>query len=487
MYIELFFQIMTIHISNTITTSFINVYNQLEEGQQTDCVLSINGVKIRCHTVILAALSPLFRDILSQAGLDKEDTDTIIIFSELWGENDKLLQLLLTMMYTGQIVATDRSISRVKELLVALHLDLFCKEKTFNRSDEAISKIGELESLSIERSSVVETSSVSIKELSADEPDFTISPIYDDEEEDFANEGIVMDSGFYGICSLKEQQQQNEFQIHELIFEFSCQDGEVYCSKACSGKCGEVFNTFKDFEKIRLQTMFSSERTIDTKSKLLSHLISQQDCGLSCDSYQINSHSFCLGFLSKETGISLFLLRSVLTDFWKGVKMYSHGNKGVIRSKAPTSMFIAWFKQFCATYGQSAPDEDVTVLSHWLNKKVLYDLYLEETVGPHLAQSTFYESFKNYFGPQRIDRSLPQVRISKYSSHSVCNICTILNNNKRQAKSEAELKVAQEKINNHRLVFGGARKKVDEIIQSALSFPADNLGKIFICIFFPNC
>ena len=142
-------------------------------------------------------------------------------------------------------------------------------------------------------------------------------------------------------------------------------------------------------------------------------------------------------------------------------------------------MFIAWVKQFCDSYGQSAPDEDVTVLSHWLSKKVLYDMYLEETVGPHLAQSTFYEHFKSYFGPNRVDRSLPQVRISKYSSHSVCNICTALNSNKRQSRSESELKIAQEKINNHRIVFGGARRKVDEIIQSAQSFPSDNLGIIY--------
>ena len=138
--------------------------------------------------------------------------------------------------------------------------------------------------------------------------------------------------------------------------------------------------------------------------------------------------------------------------------------------------------QFCEINGQYAPDEEVIVLSYWLSKRVLYDIYLNETIGPHLSRSSFYSLFKRKFGAYREDPTLPHIRISKYSSHSVCNTCAALNLYKRQAKNEFELKIAQDKINQHRLVFSGARRKIEDIIQSAITHPADNLGNSLIIL-----
>ena len=42
---------------------------------------------------------------------------------------------------------------------------------------------------------------------------------------------------------------------------------------------------------------------------------------------------------------------------------------------------------------------------------------------PHLALSSFYALFKKKFGAYRDDPLFSHIRISKYSSHSVCNIC----------------------------------------------------------------
>ena len=132
-------------------------------------------------------------------------------------------------------------------------------------------------------------------------------------------------------------------------------------------------------------------------------------------------------------------------------------------------------KDFAEWYGQYSPDQDKIIINYWLRKGVLYKLYVEESHGPHIAPSTFYQYFEIYFGPNRKDRSLPCVRISKYSSHSVCNVCTSLNNHRRQSKSDAEMKVAQNLINQHKQVFGGAFRKVQEVKQSALSRPSDHL------------
>ena len=393
----------------------------------------------------------------------RRDLGIVIIFPDIECIH---LELAVSFMYTGKAVAEDSvGVYKIKELLKSLNV----KYEESN-SCQTVSEIAELSSLGLWKEKVdKETVSAATDEVIENEPDFKITPCYDDDDEDSDNEGR----------DVEDSSSEHHLKGSGAGFEDISSAEEVYCSKYCNRKCGVVFDAFKEGDKFRIQTMFSSEKYLDAKRKLLAHLISQHDCGLNMDSYWINNHSFCLPFLCKETGISVFLLKSVLSDFWSGIRIYSHGNAGVVKIKASTSMFIAWVKQFCDSYGQSAPDEDVTVLSHWLSKKVLYDMYLEETVGPHLAQSTFYEHFKSYFGPNRVDRSLPQVRISKYSSHSVCNICTALNSNKRQSRSESELKIAQEKINNHRIVFGGARRKVDEIIQSAQSFPSDNLGIIY--------
>ena len=303
-------------------------------------------------------------------------------------------------------------------------------------------------------------------------PDYVISPCY--EYDDTEEESEITSFN----CADHPNSAEDEIPLIEL-------SESGICSKNCGGQCGQVYRSFTENEKLRMQTMFKSEKSLDTKRKLLAHLQCQLDCGLNTDGYHLINHTFCCTFLEYQINISKFILNSVLNDFWKGYKFYDHGNAGVMKTKASTSMFIAWLKQFSESYGQYAPDSNITVLSYWLNKKVLYDMYIDETVGPHLKPSTFYESFKTFFGPNRQDKSLPQVRISKYSSHSICNICTALNTNKRQSQSEAELKIAQDKINHHKLIFGDARRKVDEIIQSALSFPADNLGKPFkINLFF---
>ena len=102
-------------------------------------------------------------------------------------------------------------------------------------------------------------------------------------------------------------------------------------------------------------------------------------------------------------------------------------------------------------------------------------MYKAETVKPHVSQSTFYSLFKTKFGPRRLDKSLPWIRISKDSTHSVCSTCVALNNAQSQCKTEEELSVIRDLKNNHRMNFGGARKKVEEIRQSAVSFPNDHM------------
>ena len=145
--------------------------------------------------------------------------------------------------------------------------------------------------------------------------------------------------------------------------------------------------------------MFKSEKSsYGTKNNLLRHLQSQLNIGSPTDTYIVFGQSFCLKFFSNLTNISEYILKSVLIDFWKGYSEYTHGNKGMMKhlTVAQTS-FICWMKQFAESYGQFSPETNTLVLSYWLNKQFLFNLYKDETCGPHCSQAAFYQNFKKHF------------------------------------------------------------------------------------------
>ena len=259
---------------------------------------------------------------------------------------------------------------------------------------------------------------------------------------------------------------------------FHCEAEKINpCSRLCSYDCSQVLKTWTPDAIRKMGSKFQGGKgSQETKRKLLRHLRSQFNIGVPTDTYTVHDQSFCLKFFSGLTNISEFKLNSVLKDFWNGITQYSHGNKGKIKQLSlATTTFICWLKQFSESYGQFSPETNTTILSYWLNKQFLFQLYLKGTCGPHLSQSAFYENFKIHFSYNRSNKTLPNVIISKYSSHSICNQCVALNNNRRQAKTETELQVAKDLENQHKQVFGEARRAIQEIKQSAVTFPSDNL------------
>ena len=248
------------------------------------------------------------------------------------------------------------------------------------------------------------------------------------------------------------------------------------CSHVCINDCDKMVKSWSKEKIENVKSLFTAEKLIDRKKMLLSHLSSQGNIGSSTDGYLIFGHHFCLKYLSFLIEISAHVLKSVLEDYWRDVKTYLHGNKGVIKQHSVATIgFIVWFKQFLTLFGQAAPDEEITILSHWLCGKVLYGLYTAEAPKPHVAQTTFYQHMKKHFGANRQDKTLPCVRISAYSSHSVCDICIALNQNQKMCKNEAELNMSTSLRNQHRMDVGMTRKAVESIRQSAMDFSEDNL------------
>ena len=249
-----------------------------------------------------------------------------------------------------------------------------------------------------------------------------------------------------------------------------------HCSLVCRNNCQTISQTWSSEDLLSVESMFSGERLLTRKNKLISHLVAQGNIGTTTDGYVVKSQVFCLKYMSFLTGLSEYLLRKVMEDYWRGIRFYEHGNRGIVKQPSiATVRFVSWFKQFLSLYGQAAPDEQLTILPYWLKGKVLYKMYTEEVSQPRIALPTFYKYLKTFFGPQRIDQSFPCVRISRYSSHSVCSICVALNSNKKLCQTESELNMVKGLTNQHRADIGGARKAVDGIKQSAIHFPQDNL------------
>ena len=299
-----------------------------------------------------------------------------------------------------------------------------------------------------------------IKEIVEEEDNCFIGDSFEDEDE----EGTLEESSM------------------QLLWKPSSKDDSVIkcykqkCSKLCKNDCDKVIKSWSEDKIHFVKNVFKGDTSVMTKSKMLSHLAAQGNVGATTEGFVILNHLFCLKFLSHLSGHSLYLLRTVLEDYWKDVRRYEHGNKGVLKTQsAATTGFICWFKSFLSLYGQSAPDEEVIIISYWLKGKVLYKMYLDESPKPHIKLTTFYQHLKKYFGPKRMDHSLPCHRISKYSSHSICDICVALNTTQKMSKSEAELMMAKSLRNQHRIDFGLARRTIESLRQAAIDFPNDSL------------
>ena len=154
-------------------------------------------------------------------------------------------------------------------------------------------------------------------------------------------------------------------------------------------------------------------------------------------------HSFCKPFLSFFLDLSYYIIKTVFKDSEADLVQYVHGNAFNIKESLATVQCSSWFLVYLAIHGQNSPDELLTVLPSYMTKAELYRTYLEEINGKKVKRSKFYEIIKYKFGPKRQDKTLPQVRISKYSSHSVCDVCLGLDKFQRTCKSEEEIRYCQ--------------------------------------------
>ena len=165
------------------------------------------------------------------------------------------------------------------------------------------------------------------------------------------------------------------------------------------------------------------------------------------------------------------MLRKIVKDFHRNIKRYIHGNERSCRESLKVTRCISWILIFVEHHGQDAPDEETKILAPFLYKGALYHIYKEECVKPTLSRSHFYKTFKARFGVKRIDKTLPRVRISKYSTHSRCSECEALEQKQRSARTEEEIQIAKDLMRIHISKYSGARAEICRLEQLAIKYP----------------
>ena len=242
--------------------------------------------------------------------------------------------------------------------------------------------------------------------------------------------------------------------------------------KCCKESCSEgVDEMIKVSHEIREE--FVCESKLATRNKLLLHLIGQRKVGLVSDKFNWKGNFYCVKAFSELSGISIYSIQKVLASHSEGIKLFVHGNSEYCKFSEKTLRFKVWMRSFLERNSQSAPDSQVQVLAHWVTKKALYEMYRRETNEPHLALTTFCAYIKIHFGPNRQDKAEPQLRFSKYSSHSVCDQCCAFNAARSTCKNREDLSRINQLKTMHMNLVGGARQKMEEIKQSAIQFPDD--------------
>ena len=129
-----------------------------------------------------------------------------------------------------------------------------------------------------------------------------------------------------------------------------------FCSKLCTSNCGNTMSTWTPIFREEILKQFGKENKSfqEVRNGLVQHLKSQHSLGLSTDDYHLNGLKLCIGAMSEVTGLSSYILKSVLRDFSEGFVFYKHNNTSLMKSLSiQTVGFISWLKKFSEFYGQS--------------------------------------------------------------------------------------------------------------------------------------
>ena len=222
---------------------------------------------------------------------------------------------------------------------------------------------------------------------------------------------------------------------------------------------------------MRFKGVIENKSKFEIKQALLDHLYCQERLGVSTMGFLFSGNYFCRKGFAEVSGVTGYIVREVFTAFAAGQVIFVHGNSVGYRETEAAVNFTAWMKRFAHQYGNYSPDDELIVLSSWFSLKDIYYIYCSECPGPHIKKSYFYKLFKLKFSPKRMDKSLPHIRLSKYTKHSKCDQCLLLDKYRKRCKSETEIDFAKSLQQAHQRDYVRARLAIEEFRQFALADP----------------
>ena len=240
-------------------------------------------------------------------------------------------------------------------------------------------------------------------------------------------------------------------------------------SECCDNLCN--LRIWSPEVRQRLQMVIENRSKSEIKQSLLDHLHSQANVGALTCGFLFGGNYFCRKGFAEVSGVSPYIVKEVFKAFLMGQVTFVHANGIGYREKESTISFTAWMQTFAHNFGNYSPDEELIVLSSCFSLKDLFHIYCYEAPAPHITQSYFYKLFHEKFGPKRLDKSLPRLRISKYSKHSQCDSCLLLNRYQKGCRGETELEFARSLKQAHRRDFVRARLAIEMHRQKALTDP----------------
>ena len=256
-------------------------------------------------------------------------------------------------------------------------------------------------------------------------------------------------------------------------YEFEFQKG---CS-GCNKNCEFMFDQWREEDQNEMKQIFHEMKKIDRKNYVLDHMKKQRLMGQPLSGFFWSGHMFCFKSFAKISGISEYLLTLSVKASKENLVKFEHSSKGVEKLSAASIGFIVWVKWFSLQFGQYSPDELVIVLPGHLRKVDLWRFYQEDTSVQQskVSESSFYRLFDEKFSHKRTDRSLPWVRISKFTTHSKCDNCLILDQKRRKAKTVQEIDLIKALSYKHMESQNRSRIHIQTLRHKCLSFPSEYL------------
>ena len=214
----------------------------------------------------------------------------------------------------------------------------------------------------------------------------------------------------------------------------------------------------------------------DRKQFLLNHLIKQEELGISTHSFQFFGFCLCKKAFISLSGVSNYIVKEACKAFEIGQTVFCNNNSVGMRESEATLGFIVWMKNHALHFGNQAPDEETIVIPACYMQKDLFEQYEEENEAPLIAKSTFYKLFKERFGPHRLDKTQPHIRLSSYSTHSVCETCLQMEKFQKTCKKKQDLDLVKSMKQRHKMIYQKSYQSIQEKRFQALYDPDNYLN-----------